>query len=83
MSTIDAKMMECVRLVASELFGCIDCYDERIERFCDDRGSEDDTINRCFGLKLLEQIYDGDSDTGRILLLPAGRAALATKENGE
>jgi hypothetical protein len=77
---LTGKMRECLVLVASEPQGVIGVYDERLDRFSDDNGRDDDTLNLCFSQKLLAQTYDGDSDNGTIHILPAGRLAL--KEAG-
>lgn len=78
MARLTKRMRACLELVASDAQGILNVYDERLDQFCDDSPLRDgtDTINRCFEAKLLEQYYDGDSDNGTIVILPAGRRAL-------
>lgn len=71
----ELKGLECVKLVASTPNGIIDCYDDQLNRFCDD--GEPDTINRCFEAGWLEQWYDTSFDEGTVRLTKSGRAMLS------
>ena len=69
-SATDAVEAERVRLDEAEvaLVGLvyarngISTDDPDVEKFCDDRGGRDDTVNRCCTAGLIKQIGDGDSD---------------------
>jgi len=59
--TIDHTEMDLIYLLASE-GGGVACDDERVERFSEDRGQDDDTINRCIDKKWIYQSGDPDLD---------------------
>lgn len=82
MGKLTKRMRACLELVASDPRGVVDVYDERLAKFCDDNTHirMDDTINRCFTAKLLDQKYNGCMDTGTIEITPAGLAALSEGE---
>lgn len=60
----DAKMRELVALVEAE--NGMDQEDERLNRFCDDRGNGIDTFNLCLQFKLLRATHDGHLDCGAV-----------------
>lgn len=57
----DARDKELIGLVYDE--NGISTDDERVTPFADDRGAEDDTINRCMKVGAIKQVGDHDADT--------------------
>ena len=57
---MDAKCKELLTLVYNE--NGVSTEDDRVERFADDRGEGDDTINMCVKAGAIRQVGDHDTD---------------------
>lgn len=60
----DSKMLELVALVKTE--SGMDQEDDRLDRFCDDRGDGRDTFNLCCDLGLIRATHNSLLDCGSV-----------------